>query len=91
LIDNTYVSQKQESSVAVNTFLWRKPDQKQLEFLPFWRKNSKLLERNYNYWEKQHVDHYTLVQHATPNCESHQDYKESFLTVRQVFSTEKFT
>jgi Fe-S cluster assembly protein SufD len=32
LIDNTYVSQKQESSVAVNTFLWRKPNQKQLEF-----------------------------------------------------------
>jgi hypothetical protein len=31
LIDNTYVSQK-ESSVAVNTFLWRKPNQKQLEF-----------------------------------------------------------
>jgi Fe-S cluster assembly protein SufD len=23
--------------------------------------------------EKQHVDHYTLVQHASPNCESHQD------------------
>jgi hypothetical protein len=51
LIDNTYVSQKQESSVAVNTFLL-KPNQKQLEFLPFWRKNSKLLERNYNYWRE---------------------------------------
>ena len=25
--------------------------------------------------DKQHVDHYTLVQHATPNCESHQNYK----------------
>ena len=24
---------------------------------------------------KQHVDHYTLVHHAQPNCESHQDYK----------------
>lgn len=24
---------------------------------------------------KQHVDHYTLVNHAEPNCESHQDYK----------------
>jgi Fe-S cluster assembly protein SufD len=39
LIDNTYVSQK-ESSVAVNTFLWRKPNQKQLEF---WRENSSYL------------------------------------------------
>jgi Fe-S cluster assembly protein SufD len=27
---------------------------------------------------EQHVDHYTLVQHATPNCESHQDYKGIF-------------
>src|SRR5690606_5832145 len=25
--------------------------------------------------EKQHVDHHTLVHHATPNCESHQNYK----------------
>ena len=25
--------------------------------------------------DKQHVDHHTLVQHATPNCESHQNYK----------------
>ena len=24
---------------------------------------------------KQHVDHATLVHHAQPNCESHQDYK----------------
>ena len=28
--------------------------------------------------EKQHVDHYTLVHHAQPNCESHQDYKGIF-------------
>jgi len=25
--------------------------------------------------DKQHVDHYTLVHHAQPNCESHQNYK----------------
>ncbi|CEN37802.1 hypothetical protein CCAN12_710047 [Capnocytophaga canimorsus] len=25
--------------------------------------------------DNQHVDHYTLVNHAQPNCESHQDYK----------------
>jgi Fe-S cluster assembly protein SufD len=78
LIDNTYVSQKQ-SSVAVNTFLWRKPNQKQLEFLPFWRKNSKLLKRN---WRKQHVDHYTLVQHATQIVKVIKITKESFLTDR---------
>ena len=28
--------------------------------------------------EKQHVDHYTLVHHAAPNCESFQDYKGIF-------------
>ena len=28
--------------------------------------------------EKQHVDHHTLVHHAQPNCESHQDYKGIF-------------
>ena len=27
---------------------------------------------------KQHVDHATLVHHAQPNCESHQDYKGIF-------------
>ena len=26
----------------------------------------------------QHVDHYTLVSHAQPNCESHQEYKGIF-------------
>ena len=26
----------------------------------------------------QHVDHYTLVHHSQPNCESHQDYKGVF-------------
>ena len=26
----------------------------------------------------QHVDHYTLVSHAHPNCESHQEYKGIF-------------
>ncbi len=25
--------------------------------------------------ERQHIDHFTLVHHAQPNCESHQDYK----------------
>ena len=28
--------------------------------------------------DKQHVDHYTLVHHAEPNCESHQNYKGIF-------------
>jgi Fe-S cluster assembly protein SufD len=52
LIDNTYVSQKTRKQRCSEYFSWRKPNQKQLEFLPFWRKNSKLLERNYNYWRE---------------------------------------
>jgi hypothetical protein len=65
---------------------WRKPDQKQLEFLPFWRKNSKLLERNYNYWREAAstiIRWYSMLLQIVKII-----IKESFLTVRQVFSTE---
>ena len=76
LIDNTYVSQQQQSIVSVNTFSF----------------GGNLTRNNLNFYhhgehivsnlngitiigDSQHVDHYTLVNHATPNCESHQDYK----------------
>ncbi|WP_115460622.1 Fe-S cluster assembly protein SufD [Winogradskyella aurantiaca] len=76
LIDNTYVSQKQESVARVHTFSF----------------GGKLTRNNLNYYQngeridstlkgvtiignKQHVDHHTLVHHIEPNCESHQDYK----------------
>ena len=76
LIDNTYVSQKQESIARVHTFSF----------------GGKLTRNNLNYYQngeridstlkgvtiignKQHVDHHTLVHHIEPNCESHQDYK----------------
>ncbi|RNC92201.1 MAG: Fe-S cluster assembly protein SufD [Allomuricauda sp.] len=79
LIDNTYISQKDNSIVRVHTFSF----------------GGKLIRNNLNYYqngehidstlkgvtilgEKQHVDHYTLVHHAQPNCESHQDYKGIF-------------
>jgi hypothetical protein len=62
----------------VNTFLWRKPNQKQLEFLPFWRKNSKLLERNYNYWREAARRPLYFGTACYSNCESHQDYKGIF-------------
>ncbi|MGB5388441.1 Fe-S cluster assembly protein SufD [Eudoraea sp.] len=76
LIDNTYISQKSNSTVKVHTFSF----------------GGKLTRNNLNYYqngeyidstmkgvtilgEKQHVDHHTLVHHREPNCESHQDYK----------------
>ncbi|WP_400075525.1 Fe-S cluster assembly protein SufD [Winogradskyella sp. R77965] len=79
LIDNTYVSQKQESLAKVHTFSF----------------GGKLIRNNLNFYQngeridstmkgitiignKQHVDHNTLVHHIEPNCESHQDYKGIF-------------
>ncbi len=76
LIDNTYISQKSNSTVKVHTFSL----------------GGKLTRNNLNYYQngeyidstmkgvtilgnKQHVDHHTLVHHKEPNCESHQDYK----------------
>lgn len=76
LIDNTYINQKENSTVNVHTFSF----------------GGKLVRNNLNFYqngehvnstmkgvsilgEKQHVDHHTLVHHIEPNCESHQDYK----------------
>ncbi len=76
LIDNTFVSQQEQSIVSINTFSF----------------GGNLTRNNLNFYhhgehivsnlngitiigDSQHVDHYTLVNHATPNCESHQDYK----------------
>ncbi len=79
LIDNTYISQKEQTHVSVHTFSF----------------GGNLTRNNLNFYHegehidstlkgitiiegKQHVDHYTLVNHATPNCESHQNYKGIF-------------
>ncbi|SCY86369.1 Fe-S cluster assembly protein SufD [Flavobacterium caeni] len=79
LVDNTYISQKEQTHVSVHTFSF----------------GGNLTRNNLNFYHegegidstlkgitiiegKQHVDHYTLVHHATPNCESHQNYKGIF-------------
>ena len=79
LIDNTYISQEDNSYVSVHTFSF----------------GGKLTRNNLNFYQKgeyidsnlkgitiigdkQHVDHYTLVHHTEANCESHQDYKGIF-------------
>jgi Fe-S cluster assembly protein SufD len=79
LIDNTYISQEQESNCKVHTFSF----------------GGNLTRNNLNFYQKgdhcnstlkgvtilenkQHVDHNTLVHHIAPNCESHQDYKGIF-------------
>ena len=79
LIDNTFVSQKQESIVSVNTFSFGgNLTRNNLNFYHFGERIVSNLNGITIIGEKQHVDHYTLVQHTTPNCESHQDYKGIF-------------
>ena len=76
LIDNTYVSQQKETNVSVNTFSFGgNLTRNNLNFYHFGERIVSNLNGITIIGEKQHVDHYTLVQHSTPNCESHQDYK----------------
>lgn len=76
LIDNTYVAQKQESRVAVHTFSFGgNITRNNLNFFHQGERIDSTLKGVTIIGDKQHVDHYTLVQHATPNCESHQNYK----------------
>lgn len=76
LIDNTYIAQKQESRVAVHTFSFGgNITRNNLNFYHQGERIDSTLKGITIIGDKQHVDHYTLVNHATPNCESHQNYK----------------
>ena len=76
LIDNTYIAQKQESRVAMHTFSFGgNITRNNLNFYHQGERIDSTLKGITIIGDKQHVDHYTLVQHATPNCESHQNYK----------------
>lgn len=76
LIDNTYISQKQESRVAVHTFSFGgNVTRNNLNFYHHGERIDSTLKGITIIGDKQHVDHYTLVNHAQPNCESHQNYK----------------
>jgi Fe-S cluster assembly protein SufD len=76
LIDNTYISQKQECRVSVHTFSFGgNITRNNLNFYHFGERIDSTLKGITIIGDKQHVDHFTLVNHATPNCESHQNYK----------------
>jgi Fe-S cluster assembly protein SufD len=76
LIDNTYIAQKQDSHVSVHTFSFGgNITRNNLNFYHQGEHIDSTLKGITIIGDKQHVDHYTLVQHATPNCESHQNYK----------------
>ena len=79
LIDNTYISQKDHSVVRVHTFSFGgKLTRNNLNFYQNGERIDSTLKGVTILGEKQHVDHHTLVHHAQPNCESHQDYKGIF-------------
>ncbi len=79
LIDNTFVSQQQESHVAVQTFSFGgNLTRNNLNFYHFGERLTSTLNGITIIEGKQHVDHHTLVRHAAANCESFQDYKGIF-------------
>jgi len=79
LIDNTYISQKQESITSVHTFSFGgKLTRNNLNFYQNGERIDSTLKGITVIGDKQHVDHSTLVHHKQPNCESHQDYKGIF-------------
>lgn len=79
LIDNTYISQKDNNVVRVHTFSFGgKLTRNNLNFYQNGERIDSVLKGVTILGEKQHVDHHTLVHHAQPNCESHQDYKGIF-------------
>lgn len=76
LIDNTYISQEAQSHASVHTFSFGGTLTRNNlnfyhhgEYLESTLKGLSILQGS------QHTDHYTLVNHAQANCESHQDYK----------------
>ncbi len=76
LIDNTFIKQKQESVVSVHTFSFGgKLTRNNLNFSQDGERIDSTLKGITIIGDKQHVDHYTLVSHNQPNCESHQNYK----------------
>ena len=79
LIDNTYISQQRDSIASVHTFsLGGKLTRNNLNFYHKGENINSILNGITILNDKQHVDHYTLVHHAEPNCESHQNYKGIF-------------
>ncbi len=79
LVDNTYIAQKRNSNAAVHTFSFGgNITRNNLNFYHQGERIESTLKGITIIGDKQLVDHYTLVRHAEPNCESHQNYKGIF-------------
>ena len=76
LVDNTYIAQQSSSNVKVHTFSFGgKLTRNNLNFYQKGEHIDSTMKGITIIEDQQHVDHYTLVNHEQPNCESHQDYK----------------
>ncbi|MHC5363010.1 Fe-S cluster assembly protein SufD [Myroides sp. LJL110] len=76
LIDNTFIDQQDNTFVSVHTFSFGgKVTRNNLNFYQNGEHIDSTLKGITLIGGKQHVDHYTLVSHNQPNCESHQNYK----------------
>ena len=79
LIDNTYISQDSNSNVKVHTFsLGGKLIRNNLNFFQNGENIQSTMKGITIIGDRQHVDHYTLVHHSKPNCNSFQEYKGIF-------------
>ncbi len=79
LIDNTFSEQHSNSVVSVHTFAFGGDiTRNNLNFYQKGQGIDSVLNGVTVLEGKQHVDHYTMVEHQEPNCESHQDYKGIF-------------
>tara|TARA_S200000501_G_scaffold376700_1_gene432432 strand:+ start:1573 stop:2889 length:1317 start_codon:yes stop_codon:yes gene_type:complete len=79
LIDNTFIDQQRDSNVRVHTFSFGgKLTRNNLNFYHKGENIQSTLKGLTILEGDQLVDHNTLVNHAQPNCESHQDYKGIF-------------
>jgi len=79
LVDNTYIAQKADSNASVHTFSFGgNITRNNLNFYHQGEHIESTLKGITIIGDKQLVDHYTLVQHAEANCESHQNYKGIF-------------
>jgi Fe-S cluster assembly protein SufD len=76
LVDNTYIAQKGQSHASVHTFSFGgNITRNNLNFYQEGERLESTLKGITIIGGKQLVDHFTLVRHAQPNCESHQNYK----------------
>jgi Fe-S cluster assembly protein SufD len=79
LVDNTFIAQKSDSNASVHTFSFGgNITRNNLNFYHQGEHVESTLKGITIISDKQLVDHYTLVRHAEPNCESHQNYKGIF-------------